>query len=138
MTEPLRLYGVKDTRRQLKQLDAGAARTLNKALKKSLTVSVLPKVNSRTPQRTGRLRGRNRVTATAKGIGIANSLPYSNAVHWGRNFWPDQTAPNRRPSPTRAVPFIWQTVEDERPSVLEDIRRAFDESIAEAAGTTTT
>lgn len=136
MQEPVRVYGLKELRTNLRKLDRDAPKLLNRAVKASLTDRVLPKVNARTPVgKTGRLKRRNRVTVAGSNIGIANSLPYANAAHWGRKFWPNQKAAGRRESPTLGVPFIWDTVEQERPAVLNDIRHALDESLAQVTTT---
>jgi hypothetical protein len=130
MPEGVRIDGLKELRKALKDHAADAPKLLNREIKKSLTLTVLPKVNARTPVgKTGRLARRNRIVAAGAKVGIANSLPYANARHWGRFYWPNRDAPERRRSPVKPAPFIWDTVEKERPAVLDDIRHALDESL---------
>lgn len=125
MPDGIRLLGFREVRADLRRLERDAPKLLNRTIKTSLTQTVLPKVKDRAPKgKTGKLAARNRVVVAGANIGIANSLPYANAEHWGRFFWPNKEAPNRRRSPVKGVPFIWDTVEEERGSVLRDIDRA--------------
>lgn len=44
---------------------------------------VLERGKQLTPERSGKLRGSERIRVVNRGVGIGSRLPYANALHWG-------------------------------------------------------
>lgn len=84
------------------------------------------------PRITGRLSTSIRAAGTnSAGIVRAGkkSVPYANAVHWGRHYWPNARHTRRARSTVKAQPFISQGARNSEGQWLPVYKRALDDSI---------
>lgn len=90
------------------------------------------------PRQSGRLQASIRGAGTqAAGIVRAGkkSVPYANAVHWGRIYWPNRSHPRRAYSPTNAQPFISDGATTSEGQWIPVFERAIDSALAKVKGT---
>lgn len=84
MAEAVRVEGLRELRRALKDMESSAPRELNKALRQAMEPVELV-ASSYTPRgSTGNLQSSNQVATRGDRIVLRNRLPYANTLHWGR------------------------------------------------------
>lgn len=132
MTDAIRIEGLRELRRGLKQIEKSAPRELNKAIKASVSDIVLPQARSQTPRASGALAGATRVGSRGDRITLRNPKPYANTIHWGRLAWPRQGHPRAVPSPVKGTHFLTGSIDDNRfriaSTVVEEIEQLIDRS----------
>jgi HK97 gp10 family phage protein len=122
----VRIEGLKEVRKQLRDFDDKVGKDMLKAAHKQLADRVVELAGPRVPVKTGALaasvRGLGSVSAaTGKAGGAA--VPYAAAVHWGTGPRPGQRGPHnikRRPFLLDALKRLEPDVADE---YAEQLRR---------------
>jgi len=111
----IRIEGLTDLRRDLKAIDKGLPRELNKATREAMA-PVARRASTLAPKDSGQLASSLRPFSTAKRAGIRSRLPYAGPVHWG---W---AARGIEPNP-----FAVRAAEDELDNVVDAIGDAIDD-----------
>lgn len=112
--------GLRDLRKDLRALDKTVSRALTADLKKALTpVAALANQNAPVGD-TGRLSHGTKAFASGSRVGLRNTLPYANPIHWG---WRSRgIAPSK--FGTRAIDTRGdQIVDDLGDSIMDHARR---------------
>lgn len=119
MAEPsVRIDGLAALRRDFRQIDRAANRTVNQGLREAMAPTAA-KAAALAPHRTGRLARSLRPFATARGAGVRSRLVYAPVIHWG---WPKHHI--------EASEFITKAVESEEGLIVDRVDRAFDRLVS--------
>lgn len=124
--------GLSDLQAGLRRVSRDAEKVFTKAVKDEVGSKVLPIVNARTPKRSGRLAGRNRVSTGRSSVALENSLPYGNAIHWGRKMWPNAASPRAVPSVVKGSYFMYGPLADHRDEFMDAVATAIDKALVSA------
>lgn len=124
--QPVKVEGLADLRRALRDLEKKAPRELNKALRLAMEPVELV-ASSRTPRDTGRLQQSNRVAVRGTRVVLRNTQPYANTIHWGRKTL------RGSPSVVEPRPWLYQTLQEQRGAigalVIREVERFIEREI---------
>jgi len=130
--------GLRELLAGLRRLSRDAPAIFHRELAVHVEAAVLPEIKARTPVGdTGALRDASRF-ALYKGDTAAfeNPLPYANAIHWGRNYWPNAVGgkDRRRPVPSVITPteFMYGPVVEHIDDIVEAIADGFTAALQKA------
>lgn len=114
----VRVEGVKDLRKRLRRAgdDLSDMKDLNQEIAQSIVAKSRSKVPTRDRNLVGTLRGSGTKTNVTVRLGNKR-YPYGNAIHWGRNRWPNSTA---TATPSGRRPH--SSVIAKRPVIMETAR----------------
>lgn len=129
MGEIVRVEGLRELRAGLKRVDQEAGRMLGQDLAAAVDEDILAEIHARTPNRSGRLAGSTRVLPHGPGVYVENSQPYANAIHWGRNMWPNQESERAVPSRVQGTQFAWGPLMAHREQLTEALGRVLDKAL---------
>jgi hypothetical protein len=103
----------------------GAAKDLDDltAVGRAIERDLLPRIQARTPRRSGRLRGSIRGKPTKTGIDFGSPLVYGNPIHWG---WPARHIAAQR--------FIWDVVTSSTEAIVGKYEDEVDRILSHVEG----
>lgn len=112
MKPEFQIEGLKELRRDLKNLrDKELDKQLklaNEIIAKEIVARALPNVPSRTGRLRASVKGIGRLTGAVGKAGSPSRVPYATVIHWGRKFGNVGSPPgnHRGANPVRARPFL--------------------------------
>lgn len=74
--------GLRELRRDIRAIDKGLGRELNKGLREAVR-PVVREAAVLAPRKTGALAASLRPYAAGASVGVRSRLPYANVIHWG-------------------------------------------------------
>lgn len=111
----VRVEGLRELRRDLRQLQPDAAKEIRTVLKGAAEI-VAAAARADAPRKTGRLADSIRgTTAGDRGV-VRSKLPYANVQHWGGTI-----APRGTPIRIRATEFVAKNLERRAEHIVEAI-----------------
>lgn len=123
MADAVRIEGLNELRRALRDMERTAPRELNKALKEAMEPVELV-ASSRTPRDSGRLQGSNRVVTRGAKVVLQNRQPYANTIHWGRKV--ARNTGRAVPSVVKGRPWLYDTLQEQRDEVGRRVIRSIE------------
>lgn len=130
----IRVDGLRELRRALNQMEKGAPKQLNAALKEAAEPVELV-ASSRAPRDQGGIQTSGRVATRGDRLIFRNTQPYANAVHWGRKQWPRTGHPRAVPSVVKPNPWLYDAVIDQSDVIVRVIRDEVDRWMAQTVRT---
>ena len=127
MADPtVKIEGLRELRRVLRQTDVESARALQRGLKDAASV-VATEAASRAPHRTGELARSIRPYAAGNKAGVRSRLPYAGVVHWGGTI-----RPRGVPIEFKRRPFIADAVDRKTDVIVARVAVALDAAVRRA------
>jgi hypothetical protein len=130
VSEKVEVLGLRELRRNLRQMDRKLPREIRKAGNKAADI-VVRHARPRVPVRTGRAAASVRVASTQSAVGVAGGsarVPYYAWLDFGGTINRHTGHPTRRPFIKRGR-YIWAAFGDHRQQVLD----AYQDALGDAA-----
>ena len=127
MADPVvKIEGLRDLRRVLRQTDVESARALQGGLKDAASV-VATEAAAHAPRRSGALAKSIRPYAAGNKAGVRSRLPYAGVVHWGGTI-----KPRGVPIKFERRPFIAEAVDRKQDAIVARVAVALDAAVRRA------
>lgn len=127
MSEPsVKIEGLRELRRVLRQTDAESARALQAGLKDAAGV-VAADAAAHAPRRSGALAASIRPYAAGNKAGIRSRLPYAGVVHFGGTI-----KPRGVPITFKPRPFITDAIDRKSDAIVARVAVALDAAVRRA------
>lgn len=123
----IRVDGLAQLRRGIRNLDPDINRGMNAALKQAAD-KVAVTAGALAPRRSGELAHSIRPFVSGSRVSVGSTLPYANVVHWGGTIHPRGT-----PITFKRTEFITRAVEDHREELVQDIARVTQDALDRVA-----
>lgn len=115
MADAVRIEGLNELRKALRDMERTAPRELNKAVKEAM-IPVELVASARTPRgSTGTLQASNRVVTRGAKVVLQNRAPYANTIHWGRKVARNTGRPVA--SKVAARPWLYDTLKEQEDEI---------------------
>jgi hypothetical protein len=122
----VKVEGLREFRRDLKRLDAGANKALSAELRET-GGQALVTARSLAPRVTGKLADSLRLSVTQKAVTIYSTLPQAPVIHYGGTI-----SPRGVPISFPRTEFITRAVEQHGDELLENVGRDIDRAASSA------
>jgi hypothetical protein len=124
VADAVRIEGLNELRRALRDMERTAPRELNKAVKEAMQPVELV-ASARTPRGdTGNLQASNRITTKGARVVLQNTAPYANTIHWGRKVAKNTGRPVV--SIVKGRPWMYDTLMEQRDEVGRRVIRSIE------------
>ncbi len=130
--ESIRIDGIKQFQKALRQMDADLPKQLRVAFNGAAEI-VVSAARPRVPRRTGRAAGSLKVRSSQRAGRVASGgrrAPYMPWLDFGGRVGPNRSV--RRPFLTRGR-FVYRAADDKRPEILDHLSKALGD-LARGAG----
>lgn len=122
--------GLAELRAGLRRVDKDLDRQLGREMQAAIEETVMGQIRAGTPRGpTGRLAGATRIQPAGNQVRISNAMPYSNSIHWGREFWPNVESDRAARSYVKGRPFIWGPLEEHKELLAEKLGQILDAAL---------